>query len=74
MGCSLVCCFASLPQLPAGEIQEHVFEAVLLDPHIGGQHIDLCAPSRDGRQHLGVDGACDQVLARSELRGLVVLR
>lgn len=28
--------FGSLPQLPAGEIQEHVFEAALLDPHVGG--------------------------------------
>src|ERR1700720_2805102 len=48
---------SSRPQLPAGEIEEDVLQAALLDAHVGSQHVQSSAPRGDGGQHLGVDVA-----------------
>src|SRR5258705_7089635 len=48
---------SSRSQLPAGQIEEDVLQAALLDSHVGGQHVQARAPCGDGGQHLGVDVA-----------------
>jgi len=53
--CVLVCRRrGSRSQLPAGQLQEHVFQAALLHSHVGGQHVDLGTPRCHRRQNLRV--------------------
>src|SRR5690242_16429330 len=60
--------FRSRAQLPAGQLQEHVFETPPGDLHVVGQRALCRAPAGDRREHRRVDPALHDVPAGERLR------
>ena len=70
--CSMVSSRArSRPQLPPGQLQEHVLQAASGHLHVVGQRALVGAPRGDHREHGRVDSALHDVAAGDRLGGAV---